>query len=1476
MVEDRGTSPDHPGFPGTVWASAPGLIDSEAFASEVGQYVSALPDLAEVAATDNQVVPGPLTLVIDQLDEHPDLDQFVRHFGAALEGKDTRSLNVLIACRAAEYPKSLTVILERSFGSCTVAELAPLTRDQAVAVAAQDVSDPDVFLEAMCRSGAGALVTSPLTLRMLVSDWRAGTEGGGPALSIFDRNARRLLSFPHETGIELSESSLEERMAIASRIAAYLLLSGRRTLRLGSSAWANSEEITPGRLASGREAAGLGEFDVTPVKVRETLATNMFAPGSESTEFTHSSVAAFLAAKYLIARFRSLGSPALERQLSGVFLVSAPDEPTAQIPEHLRETAAWISGLAPRQAEWLAAADPQSLAGYSMWIPDSEIRSVLVDGLLNRAERIELAGGAEWPRARWDLNHPALAARLSDTLGSAAEDTEYEWADLARVRVAVRIALDSRVEGAMSALLRLVESPGWPVSVRQRAARAAMNCSPDGAVRRLRGLLRHLVVTQLSAHALSDDDEFDDLSGDSELVGTLLSLLWPEHLSFDEAVLHIRVRRQPMGIGVYRGEAERFAREVRDVDLDRFIVHANTAVRAFVAAPDGPQALDSTDPDPVRRVPLLGISAEDEWGLREFIAPVLDRVFASGRVYELLEAVAEMIAPLMRASFRIPMPARLELVDRNGVELSATADLRRRLAHELVLLLTAAELPFDRYCAHLVVSEWCQEQVFAQSPIRTPVEAERRERQRLLDDSDSAWCLSQIDTFRESVDPVLVQAYALIVSIIADPYNPDTFAQLENRPDSPEREHFRWVFDGMPIDDDYARTMRRQTAARFSWDGAEEFVSVQRQRLVAAASGDCDAFWTLVYRLWVNPSTGRFEDARSLDVSSSPGVSIWAAAEFSSCFRTATISYLQSAHDHRETWLGLEKTDRRAEAGVIGLAFLYRTEGTAGLRSVPPTVWASWTAAILAGRPGLSDQNPDLYTELVGFVTQHALSSVAECVNEWVRTNLTNATSPWLFVQTVPLLPRQVHSHMVTLACSLLDWVCPSEEHSDSFAAGPNSEGDGGVVGQAGDLSAVLSIWSVLLRPSLKLHDERAVQHVRSVFSDARESDTGRAEEIAITSAALLLATDTQRQWSLVHAAIVESADFARDLAYACTEHQVADALMRDLCDSDIVSCYRWLARVHSPTTEVHHLGFSEVTPVQEVHSMRRAVLAEATRRGTAAVVYGLRDLLESDPNSLELHAALVNARAMVQRKATVNLSTSNIQDLLADHRRRIIGSSAQLAAVVTEILIDIEKDIHTHGFLLWDRERDRDENGERISLFRPKPEGSFGVYITHELKLRLADRPVVVNREVVVQPTGPGDSGLRPDILVGAISHQSSEIAATMTVPIEIKGIWHKDVLTAQQGQLLPYLRMTNSSSGVYLVAWYPLDQWTTAKDNVSRNKTKAHGSAPQLLATLQAQAAEIRRNTGLSITPYVLTVSTTTPSALLEMYDSDPDEFD
>lgn len=98
---------------------------------------------------------------------------------------------------------------------------------------------------------------------------------------------------------------------------------------------------------------------------------------------------------------------AARRRLSGVFLVAAPDEDTASIPVHLRETAAWLLAYAPEEYCWLASADPDGLIAHSSYITDSGTRAVMVEGLLRRAAEVELAERS-WRRTRWRLAHPGL------------------------------------------------------------------------------------------------------------------------------------------------------------------------------------------------------------------------------------------------------------------------------------------------------------------------------------------------------------------------------------------------------------------------------------------------------------------------------------------------------------------------------------------------------------------------------------------------------------------------------------------------------------------------------------------------------------------------------------------------------------------------------------------------------------------------------------------------------------------------------------------------------------------------------------------------------------------------------------------------------------------------------------------------------------------------------------------------------------
>ncbi|MFI7120229.1 NACHT domain-containing protein [Amycolatopsis sp. NPDC049868] len=387
-------APPLPGQPGTVWVTGSQLADISSAQEVVGVYLDALP-----ASTDLAGEGADLVLVIDQLDESPFLRHFPNWLKKKLAARNTDRLRIWIACRTAEYRHELTQILEHALTSCVVGDLAPLTRPDATELVASTGADASAFLSTVVDNAAGVLASVPLTLRVLLSAYAQDPEvlQAGPK-RLFDLGLAALADeHDDDRDPKLATTSREQRLAIARRVASHLVLSGRRTIHTGFVGDQSDQAVPVGAVIGDHESAGAGTFEVTKPRVTETLATALFSRTRQNTAmFAHSSFAAFLTARYLAARLTD-PAPIPTPQLTGLFLVSAPDEDTAAIPEHLRETAAWLLAHAPAQARWLAAADPESLASHSAIITDPDIRALLVDGLLQRADRIEL-GHQHLPR----------------------------------------------------------------------------------------------------------------------------------------------------------------------------------------------------------------------------------------------------------------------------------------------------------------------------------------------------------------------------------------------------------------------------------------------------------------------------------------------------------------------------------------------------------------------------------------------------------------------------------------------------------------------------------------------------------------------------------------------------------------------------------------------------------------------------------------------------------------------------------------------------------------------------------------------------------------------------------------------------------------------------------------------------------------------------------------------------------------------
>jgi hypothetical protein len=156
----------------------------------------------------------------------------------------------------------------------------------------------------------------------------------------------------------------------------------------------------------------------------------------------------------------------------------------------------------------------------------------------------------------------------------------------------------------------------------------------------------------------------------------------------------------------------------------------------------------------------------------------------------------------------------------------------------------------------------------------------------------------------------------------------------------------------------------------------------------------------------------------------------------------------------------------------------------------------------------------------------------------------------------------------------------------------------------------------------------------------------------------------------------------------------------------------------------------------------RGTVLRELAQRGTSAAVSELARLAADFPDRLDIAASLLVARGGVQANAWSPPSPEQVAKLLSDARRRLVRSTAELAAVLQDTLADIAADLPAHGELLWDRQpaarRRADSrtkppsattpaNGEppKEDTWRPKPEAALSAYLAHEFTLRLSGRGV-------------------------------------------------------------------------------------------------------------------------------------------------------
>jgi hypothetical protein len=435
-------------------------------------------------------------------------------------------LRLRIACRTAEWPTLLENGLSAWLGEEAVQHyvLAPLRKKDVETAASDSGLDAKLFLDSVESSAVVPFSIKPVTLNFLLSVYRKQGSLPNSQSSLYREGCRLLAAETSESrgaARYTGELTVEQRLAVAGRMAACMMLGNRNAVYTGTNlADAPSEDVGIGELSTGTELANDVRFNVGERAIRETLATGLFSTrGFNRIGWGHQTYAEFLAAWYLKNH-----DVVISQILS---LITHPDDPNKKIIPQLGETAAWLAGTIPEIFQAVVQAEPDLLLKSVVASGDFARRAALVEALLQLYEN-EHAFDRDREHYK-NLSHPDLADQLRPYVSDKAKGVIVR-------RVAIDIAESCNVQGLNQALLAVALDTSDNLATRVQAAYAIRRVGDDET----RGNLKPLVFV----------DDADDIQ--DELKGSVLSALWPAHITVAELFTTLKPPKSEGFIGAYR------------------------------------------------------------------------------------------------------------------------------------------------------------------------------------------------------------------------------------------------------------------------------------------------------------------------------------------------------------------------------------------------------------------------------------------------------------------------------------------------------------------------------------------------------------------------------------------------------------------------------------------------------------------------------------------------------------------------------------------------------------------------------------------------------------------------------------------------------------------------------------------------------------------------------------------------------------
>jgi hypothetical protein len=635
-----------------------------------------------------------------------------------------------------------------------------------------------------------------------------------------------------------------------------------------------------------------------------------------------------------------------------------------------------------------------------------------------------------------------------------------------------------------------------------------------------------------------------------------------------------------------------------------------------------------------------------------------------------------------------------------------------------------------------------------------------------------------------------------------------------------------WRYDAISIDSPEAEALRQQhrrdeeelAAARSRVPPVEpdELDRQVEHYLVAFSEGDIDAFWKLLRPISVDDD-GAIRDAQIRDdLTDTPG---WRriSDDARRSLVDAAEKYLQHGDPEPDEWLGKPVFFYPAHAGLCALRLLF-SERRAAFDNLDACLWRRWASVIIGRRRYSAAADESEFAQATIARVQRAAPDVAR--------------------ETVlALLGVQLHASDLDTYRDRLGSLWDDKLSDALFAQLERTDLE---------QHEVVGVVEALMRRGRGDAFEWAARHVTTAALTG--SDEHRA--LALDMAGALGAHAPQRLWDLVEVIAAEGDQAPRILLARLTDRSDSgwDGVLEP---AQLVRLFGLLDRLFPRDLDSAAERSHRITIEQQASFWRSRIVERLAATATLEAVAAIQTLEDLCDDNGWLRRMGHRAREEVRRAMWAPPAPSAIVRMGGADHRRYIADAPALRRLVTDALSVIATEIRgarSRAPFLWNTKPHR----------LPRDENEISNMLAEWLRAHIDGSKAIINREVQVNAR-TSQSADRTDILVQATSDE----AMPLSVVVEVKGAWNKDLMTALDDQLATrYLKPDLTDQGIYLVFWFSAAGWEDYNEGERTRRSQATRlEAPALASLLKEQAVQVSTARGVSIDALVIDGSVAWP---------------